>query len=94
MITSFRMYNAVPRAAQGWRALFERVFADIDVDIRVTEHGAPEPIDTLWKKPDLCCAFMCGWPFIKSGAMQAIAAPVPSPPRYQNLPRYCSEFLV
>ena len=28
MITSFRMYNAVPRAAQAWRALFERVFAD------------------------------------------------------------------
>ena len=27
VITSFRMYNAVPRAAQAWRALFERVFA-------------------------------------------------------------------
>jgi ABC-type phosphate/phosphonate transport system substrate-binding protein len=26
--------------------------------------------------------------------MQAIAAPVPSPPRYHGLPRYCSEFLV
>jgi len=26
--------------------------------------------------------------------MQAIAAPVPSPPRYAGLPRYCSEFLV
>jgi ABC-type phosphate/phosphonate transport system substrate-binding protein len=26
--------------------------------------------------------------------MQAIAAPVPSPPRYRDLPRYCSEFLV
>jgi ABC-type phosphate/phosphonate transport system, periplasmic component len=26
--------------------------------------------------------------------MQAIAAPVPSPPRYAGLARYCSEFLV
>ena len=37
---------------------------------------------------------MCGWPFVRSGAMQAIAAPVPSPARYEGLPRYCSEFLV
>ena len=38
---------------------------------------------------------MCGWPFVRSArAMQAIAAPVPSPPRYAGLPRYCSEFLV
>ena len=94
MITSFRMYNAVPRAAQAWRALFGRAFSDVGVDIQVIEHTAPEPIDTLWKNPDLCCAFMCGWPFVKSGTMQAIAAPVPSPARYQNLPRYCSEFLV
>ncbi len=94
MITSFRMYNAVPRAGNAWRALFERVFADVGVDIQVIEHSAPDPIDALWKRPDLCCAFMCGWPFARSGAMQAIAAPVPSPARYQDLPRYCSEFLV
>ena len=38
---------------------------------------------------------MCGWPFVRSGGtMQAIAAPVPSPARYEGLPRYCSEFLV
>lgn len=36
---------------------------------------------------------MCGWPFARS-AMQPIAAPVPSPARYEGLPRYCSEFLV
>jgi ABC-type phosphate/phosphonate transport system substrate-binding protein len=88
------MYNAVPRAALAWRALFERVFADVGVDIRVIEHGWPKPIADLWAAPDLCCAFMCGWPFARSGVMQPIAAPVPSPPRYEGLPRYCSEFLV
>ena len=89
------MYNAVPRAAQAWRALFERVFADAGADVRIVEHGWPEPIDALWREPELCCAFMCGWPFVRSGAaMQAIAAPVPSPARYEGLPRYCSEFLV
>ena len=94
MITSFRMYNAVPRAAQAWRALFERVFAETNIDIRIVEHGWPAPIDALWREPELCCAFMCGWPFVRAGRMQAIAAPVPSPQRYEGLPRYCSEFLV
>lgn len=95
LTTSFRMYNAGPRAAAAWRALFERVFTELSLDIRVIEHSAPEPIDALWQRPDLCCAFMCGWPFVRSSrAIQPIAAPVPSPLRYAGLPRYCSEFLV
>ena len=95
MITSFRMYDAAPGAARAWRALFGRVFADTGLDVRFVEHGAPHPIAELWAEPDLCCDFMCGWPFLLSGdAMQAIAAPVPSPARYEGLSRYCSEFLV
>ena len=93
--TSFRMYDAGRRAAAAWRALFDRVFADLALDIRIIEHRWPDPIDALWQRPDLCGAFMCGWPFVRSArAMQPIVAPVPSPPRYAGLPRYCSEFLV
>ena len=88
------MYNAVPGAARAWRALFGRVFADAGVDIDVIEHGWPLPIADLWTRPGLCGAFMCGWPFMRAKDMQAIAAPVPSPARYEGLPRYCSEFLV
>ena len=88
------MYGALPRAARAWRALFERVFADAGVAVALVEHRWPAPIAELWRDPALCCDFMCGWPFTKAPAMQAIAAPVPSPPRYQGQPRYCSEFLV
>jgi ABC-type phosphate/phosphonate transport system substrate-binding protein len=88
------MYNAVPRAAQAWRALFERVFADVGLEVELVEHGFPKPIADLWAQPGLCCAFMCGWPFVRADGMQPIAAPVPSPPKYGGLPRYCSEFLV
>jgi ABC-type phosphate/phosphonate transport system substrate-binding protein len=87
------MYNAGPEAAAAWRALFSRVFADVGISIEIIEHKWPQPIDLLWKEPELCCAFMCGWPFARSPGMQAIAAPVPSPARYAGLPRYCSEFL-
>jgi ABC-type phosphate/phosphonate transport system substrate-binding protein len=95
LITSFRMYNAGPKAAAAWRALFNRVFADTAIEIAIVEHGWPQPIESLWTEPDLCCAFMCGWPFARStNGMQPIAAPVPSPARYESLPRYCSDFLV
>jgi ABC-type phosphate/phosphonate transport system substrate-binding protein len=94
VITSFRMYEAAPSAAAAWRALFGRVFADLGLDIAIIEHRFPQPIDALWAEPELCCAFMCGWPFARSTAgMQAIAAPVPSPPRYEGQPRYCSDFV-
>jgi ABC-type phosphate/phosphonate transport system substrate-binding protein len=89
------MYNASPGAAAAWRRLFERVFADLALSVGFIEHGWPRPIETLWSEPQLCCAFMCGWPFVRAApAMQAIAAPVPSPPQYASLPRYRSEFLV
>ena len=89
------MYNASPRAAQAWRALFGRVFRDAGVEVEVIEHGAPQPIADLWARENLCCAFMCGWPFLHARPrMQAIAAPVPAPARYSGEARYCSEFLV
>ena len=94
LVTSFRMYNAVPDAARAWRALFERVYAQIGAEVEFIEHGFPKPIDSLWREPELFGAFMCGWPFTRAErAMQAIVAPVPSPARYQGMPRYCSDFL-
>ena len=87
------MYNATPAAAAAWRALFARVHADLALEVEVIEHRWPQPIESLWDDARLFGAFMCGWPFTRSSEMQAIAAPVPSPPRYEGLPRYCSEFL-
>jgi ABC-type phosphate/phosphonate transport system substrate-binding protein len=95
VIASFRMYNAVPAAAAAWRELFARVFRDIGAPVEIVEHAWPATLDALWSDPRLACAFMCGWPYVRSQRpMQAIAAPVPSPERYAHQPRYCSEFLV
>jgi ABC-type phosphate/phosphonate transport system substrate-binding protein len=89
------MYNATPRSALAWRALFDRVHADVGLQIEIIEHKWPQPIDELWSREGLCGAFMCGWPFVRSaGSMQAVAAPVPALARYAGKPRYCSEFLV
>jgi len=89
------MYDASPGAAAAWRALFGRVFRDAGVEVEMIDHGAPRPIADLWARENLCCAFMCGWPFARARPrMQALAVPVPTPPRYEGEPRYCSEFLV
>lgn len=89
------MYDAGPAAAAAWRALFDRVFADLGVKVERIEHKHPLPIESLWEEPELFGGFMCGWPFVRGGPrMQAIAAPVPSPVRYESMPRYCSDFLV
>lgn len=94
LVTSHRMYNAAPGAAAAWRALFERVFRDVGIEVEFIPHGFPTPIDELWREPGLFGAFMCGWPFTRADrAMQAIAAPVPSPPRYGGESRYRSEFV-
>lgn len=95
LVASARMYNAGPKAAAAWRALFDRAFADIGIEVTAIEHRHPLPIEALWEEPELFGAFMCGWPFVRTGPrMQAIAAPVPSPARYESKPRYCSDFLV
>lgn len=92
-VTSFRMYASVPGAAPAWRALFARVFADLNLPIEIIDW--PGKLDDLWREPDLCCALMCGLPFVRSEVpMQPIAAPVPSPRCYAGLARYRSEFLV
>jgi ABC-type phosphate/phosphonate transport system substrate-binding protein len=93
-VTSFRMYEAGARAAQAWRKLFERVFADAGVEVAFLEHGHPQPLADLWTREGLLSAFMCGRPFALSDpGLQAVAAPVPSPARYQSLPRYCSDYV-
>jgi ABC-type phosphate/phosphonate transport system substrate-binding protein len=94
-ISSFRMYNATLRIAGAWKRLFAQVFDELELDIAIIDHGWPDPIESLWARTDLCCGFMCGWPFARSaGAVQAIAAPVPSLSVYAGLARYRSEFLV
>lgn len=95
LVTSFRMYEVTPAVKGAWRELFAPVFADIGADVRFVDHAYPQPIASLWRESGLFASFMCGWPFVRANdVMQPVVAPVPAPPRYEGLPRYCSEFLV
>jgi ABC-type phosphate/phosphonate transport system substrate-binding protein len=59
------------------------------------DHPAPLPLESLWSRPDLGCAFMCGYPLARTEPQPvALAAPVPSPARYQHKAVYWTDFVV
>jgi ABC transporter, phosphonate, periplasmic substrate-binding protein len=95
MIANARMYSVSPEAAGLWRTLLTAVVEHAGLDIQLLEHTGPAPINELWHRPDQAAVFMCGLPFSRSDPRpQLIAAPVPSPPDFHNLPEYWSEMVV
>jgi ABC-type phosphate/phosphonate transport system substrate-binding protein len=95
LVANARMYAVTPRVRDAWRALFDWVSRKSGVPLRYIEHAAPAPLEELWSRDDLAAAFMCGYPFASATPQpQIVAAPVPSPPRYQRRPVYCTDFVV
>ncbi len=89
------MYAVAPGAAAAWTALFRRVAALSGVDLDVIEHAFPLPVSQLWARPDLGCAFMCGWPWVRGVAdLAPVAAPVPLAPRAAGRPVYWTDLVV
>src|SRR5207237_4865176 len=61
----------------------------------VLELADPYPLEQLWARDDLGCVFMCGYPWaMRSERPHLLAAPVPSPSRYQGRPIYFTDFVV
>ena len=85
LVASARMYAVAPRAAEAWRALLSHVSQVSDVRLDVIDHAFPARLSELWERPDLGCAFMCGWPFALENRARdpgapprkIVAAPVP-----------------
>jgi len=95
LIACARMYNVTGPARQAWARLFERIGQSSGVALRVIDHAAPAPLESLWKRPDLGCAFMCGWPFSRADPRpQLLAAPLPLGARYGGRPVYFTDLVV
>jgi ABC-type phosphate/phosphonate transport system substrate-binding protein len=95
LVANARMYAVAPAVAEAWRALFAWVARAADVALDYVEHAAPAPLSELWVRPDLGCAFMCGWPFARSTPQpRLLAAPIPAPPRYARRPIYFTDLVV
>ena len=95
MIASARMYSWSPSLASAWRRLLEWVSERAAVPLTVMDAADPTPLDELWARPDLGCAFMCGYPWaLVADKPRLLAAPVPSPARYGGQPVYVTDFVV
>ena len=95
MIASARMYSVDVASAAAWRALLEWVARHAGVALDVIDHPPPLPLEALWSRPDLGCAFMCGYPFARAAPQPIpLAAVVPSPERYRGQAVYWTDFIV
>ncbi|MEP6655680.1 MAG: PhnD/SsuA/transferrin family substrate-binding protein [Betaproteobacteria bacterium] len=95
MIANARMYSVNAATEAAWRELLAWVAARADFDCEVIDYPAPQPLPELWARADLGCAFMCGYPLSQSNPQPVVlAAPVPSPERYEARPVYWTDLVV
>jgi ABC-type phosphate/phosphonate transport system substrate-binding protein len=95
LIANARMYAVAPGAAAAWKRLFAWLIEATGIPLTVIDHAFPAKLDDLWRRDDLACTFMCGWPYLRLGlGHQVIAAPIPKAAYAQGQPVYCSHFVV
>jgi ABC-type phosphate/phosphonate transport system substrate-binding protein len=94
-VANARMHSVNPGAASAWKELFEWVARESAVDLRVIDHAFPAPLADLWSRPDLGCAFMCGFPYkLSQHPPRPVAAPVPLGAPVPGKPVYATRLVV
>ena len=95
LISNARMYAVTPEVEEAWRKLLDHVAATAGVDLAYMPYPAPQPLEPLWRRPDLGCVFMCGYPIaLDLAAVEPIAAPIPAAPWAQGRALYRSDLIV
>jgi ABC-type phosphate/phosphonate transport system substrate-binding protein len=94
-VANARMYSVNPGAASAWKELFEWLARVSHVDLRPIDHAFPAPLAELWSRPDLGCAFMCGFPFmLGKNPPRPLAAPLPLGAPMPGKPVYATRLVV
>jgi ABC-type phosphate/phosphonate transport system substrate-binding protein len=94
-VANARMYSVSPDAASAWNELFEWLAQESGVELQVLNHGFPAELSELWSRPDLGCAFMCGFPYrLAKNPPRAVAAPVPLGAPAEGRPVYATRLVV
>jgi ABC-type phosphate/phosphonate transport system substrate-binding protein len=94
-IANARMYAVAPEAEDAWRALLGHVAADAEVELAYEPYPAPQPLEALWRRPDLGAAQMCGFPIAtRLAAVEPLAAMIPALPWAEGRAVYRSDLIV
>ena len=95
MIANARMYAVTPEAEAAWQALLGHIAAEAGVALDYVIYPAPQPLEDLWRRGDLGCVFMCGYPIALGIAdVIPIAAPIPSADWAAGRADYRSDLIV
>lgn len=95
LIANARMYSVSSGARDAWARFFAWLSDASGVELRVIDHAYPAPLAELWTRPDLGCAFMCGYPYMKARRRpHLLAAPMPAGQRYGGRAVYATDFVV
>jgi ABC-type phosphate/phosphonate transport system substrate-binding protein len=94
-VMNARMYAVTPEVEAGWEGLLGQVAREAGVPLTYLRYPAPQPLEQLWSRPDLGCAFMCGLPIaLGLAAVTPIAAPIPSAEWAHGRAAYRTDFIV
>lgn len=94
LVANARMYAVNPSIAAAWAALFDWVASRAGVPLNIIDHAAPAPLETLWQRPDLGLAFICGYPFATGRyPVTPVAVPLPDAPLSDGQPLYASHLV-
>lgn len=94
-VMNARMYAVTPEVEAGWERLLGQVAREAGVPLTYIRYPAPQPLEQLWSRPDLGCAFMCGFPIAMGlAAVTPIAAPIPSAEWARGRAVYRTDFIV
>lgn len=95
MIMNARMYAVTPEVEDAWKGLLAHVTAEAGIALDYVAYPAPQPLEDLWRRPDLGCVFMCGYPIaLKIADVVPIAAPIPRAPWAEGRAVYRSDLIV
>ena len=94
-IANARMYSVTASCRADWNTVLGWAFERAGLDWPFVDHDAPAPLATLWSRDDLGAAMMCGLPFsLRRPVPTLIAAPRPSPLRYEGRAQYFTDLVV
>lgn len=80
-IANARMYAVSQEAEVAWQNLIACVAQDAGTNFQYESYPAPKPLEQLWRRADVGCAQMCGYPIAKKVAdVVPLASPIPSAP--------------
>ena len=95
LISNARMYAVTPDVEATWRQLLEHVAQEAAVSLAYEPYAAPQPLEVLWRRRDLGCVFMCGYPIaMKVADVQPIASPIPEAAWAEGKAQYRSDLIV